>query len=146
MKSFRDIITESPVGQVGRTKDHEAAEHIENSGSVKKFRKLIKELGGIQVTQQLLNKFKEEAKAGREGRKNKIVDDISESTDTMDPSKFLRDQGYKIKNKKLEKHSFELEFFTTQDTKAAYKELVQEDFLDYYNMTTSGKFIGFEGI
>ena len=136
MKSFREIIIESPVGKVGRTKDSEAAEHIENTDLAKQFRKIVKQLGGKNVARQLL--------AGMNQAGKKV--EVSEATETMDPSKFLRDLGYKIKDKKLEKHSFELEFFTPQDAKNAYKELVQGDFLDYYNMTSAGKMIGFESI
>ena len=56
MKSFREHVKlqESPVGMVGRTKDIEAAEHIENSNIAKEFRKIVKKLGGKNVARQLL--------------------------------------------------------------------------------------------
>jgi hypothetical protein len=141
MKSFRDMIKlqESPVGKVGRTKDSEAAEHIENSNLAKQFRKIVKELGGKNVARQLL--------AGMKQSGNRVKSDGTESTNeakTMNPTTFLIELGYKIKDEKYEKYSFELEFYNAKDTKDAYKELQDEGFLDYYNMTSAGKIIGFE--
>lgn len=144
MKSFREIIKkeniqESPVGSVGRTKDSEALEHIENSDLARKFRKIVKELGGKAVARNLLSGM------NQKGDKVKASDikGISEAK-TMNPGTFLRDLGFKIKNEKFEKHSFELEFYSAKDAKDAYTELINDDFPDYYNMNTAGKIIGFE--
>ena len=144
MKSFREIIKEeniheSPVGSVGRTKDSEALAHIESTDLAKKFRKIVKELGGKNVARQLL--------AGMNQSGNKVnvgnISDVSEAK-TMNPGTFLRDLGFKIKNEKFERYSFELEFYSAKDAKDAYTELINDDFLDYYNMSTAGKIIGFE--
>jgi len=141
MKSFREIIkdkevTESPVGMVGRTRDSEALSHIESSELAKEFRKIVKKLGGKNVARQLL--------AGMNNSGKKI--EITEKSDTMDPSKYLREAGYKIKNKHLEKYSFELEFFKETDAKNALEDLKTAGFLDYYNISGAGKIIGFENI
>ena len=43
MKNFRELVSdlhESPVGKVGRTKDIEAQEHIENTNLEREFRKI----------------------------------------------------------------------------------------------------------
>jgi hypothetical protein len=131
-------LQESPVGSVGRTKDSEAAEHIENSDLAKKFRKIVRELGGKNVARQLL--------AGMNNSGKKVVESKENTNEakTMNPSTFLIELGYKIKDEKYEKYSFELEFYNAKDAKDAYKDLKDEGFLDYYNMTSADKIIGFE--
>jgi len=145
MKSFRDLVKveESPVGKVGRTKDSEAAEHIENSSLAKEFRKIVKKLGGKNVARQLLAGMKQNGSKVKEGGEG--TGSVDEAK-TMNPTTFLIELGYKIKDEKYEKHSFELEFYNAKDAKDAYKELTDEGFLDYYNMTSAGKLIGFENI
>jgi len=139
MKSFRNL-AESPVGKVGRTKDSEALTHIENSDVAKRFRKIVRELGGKTVARQLL--------AGMSPSGNLISVPTAkvniQEAKTMSPNKFLRNLGFKLKDEKFEKYGFEIEFFNTKDAKDAYKELTDEGFLDYYNMTSAGKIIGFE--
>jgi len=74
MKSFREIVVlaESPVGKVGRTKDSEALAHIESSDVAKRFRKIVRELGGVSVATQLLNQYK------LDGRKPIVVTEETE--------------------------------------------------------------------
>jgi hypothetical protein len=139
MKSFRDLvkvekIEESPVGSVGRTKDSEALAHIEGSDLAKKFRKIVRELGGKNVARQLLSGMNQKGETVTEGKMPK----------TMDPAKFLNELGYKIKNENYEKYSFEFTFFNSKDAKSAYKELTDEGFLELHNMTLVGSIIGFE--
>lgn len=143
MKSFRefaeDEVLESPVGQVGRTKDSEALAHIENASDIqKKFKKIVRELGGVAVAKQLLSGMTQS------GKKVSPEAEVIEEAKTMSPNKFLRDLGFKIKAEKYEKHSFNMEFFNEKDCKEAYQELLDKDFTDFYVMTRVGKFIEFE--
>jgi len=140
MKKFREYakeMSESPVGMVGRTKDSEALAHIEGSDLAKEFRKIVKKLGGKNVARQLLSGMR------NSGAKAKVDGSVDEAK-TMSPNKFIIDLGYKIKDEKFEKHGFEIEFYSEKDCKEAYKDLVKNGFLDYYNMTSAGKLIGFE--
>ena len=103
MKKFRDLandVNESPVGMVGRTKDSEALAHIQASDLAKKFRKIVRELGGKNVARQLLAQMNQK---GDEVKASSItgIADITEAK-TMSPNKFLRDLGYKLKNEKFE--------------------------------------------
>jgi len=147
MKSFREIIKkenihESLVGQVGRTKDSEALEHIENSDAAKRFRKIVRELGGKTVARQLL--------AGMSPSGNKVSVSTTkvniQEAKTMSPNKFLRDLGFKLKDEKFEKYSFSIEFYSDKDCKEAYQELIDNDFADFYMMSRVGKFIEFEDL
>jgi len=131
------IMNESPVGSVGRTKDSEALAHIESSDLAKKFRKIVKELGGKNVARQLL------AGMNQKGEKVTTVTE-GKMPKTMSPQKFLRDLGYKIKKENFEKYSFDLEFFNEKDSKEAYEDLCDEGFLELYNITRVGKVIAFE--
>ena len=60
MTNFKEIfedeeLTESPVGQVGRTGYADADAHISaNPDLIKKFKTIVKELGGITATRKLL--------------------------------------------------------------------------------------------
>jgi hypothetical protein len=145
MKSFRDFakdqeVTESPVGQVGRTKDSEALAHIENSDVAKRFRKIVRELGGKNVARQLLSGMTQL------GKKVSSEAEAIEEAKIMSPNKFLRDLGFKLKDEKFEKNSFSIEFYNDKDCKEAYQELLDEKFTEYYNMSRVGKFIEFEDI
>jgi hypothetical protein len=147
MKSFREIVKakkivqESPVGSVGRTSNKEAMEHIENTDIARKFRKIVKELGGKTVARQLLATMSPD---GNLVSKPTGKTNIDEKLKTMSPNKFLRDLGFKIKDEVYEKYSFGIKFYTTKDAKDAYEELVDNGFLDYYLMTMVGDFIDFQ--
>jgi len=135
MKTFKELaygLSESPVGKVGRTKDSEAKEHIENTDIEKRFKKIVKELGGKAVAKHLLATM------------FSSTDNIQENTNTNNPSKFIVDLGIKIKDENYNKYSFELEFFKSDDAKKAYTELKKANFLDYYNITLVDKHIEFE--
>lgn len=55
IKSFRDIVNESPVGQKGRTGHEDAINHITNNPELEKqFLKMVKELGGKTVVAKIL--------------------------------------------------------------------------------------------
>lgn len=55
MKSFRDLVNESPVGQKGRTGLVDAEVHITNNPELeKKFIKMVRELGGKTVVAKIL--------------------------------------------------------------------------------------------
>ena len=137
MKSFKKIaseLSESPVGKVGRTKDNEADEHIENTDVAKRFKKIVRELGGKTVAKKLLSQMASTTKQVSEGNLSKS------------PALFLRDNGFKIKDEEYKKHSFELEFYKDSDAKEAYKELKSAGFMEMYSMNMAGSFIGFENL
>jgi hypothetical protein len=143
MKSFREMIKESPVGMVGRTKDSEAMEHIEISNLAKKFRKIVRELGGKTVARQLL--------AGMTPSGNKATENDSEIVEKRNydallqgPGAYLRKLGYKIKNEEYNKYDFSFEFYNEKDCKNAYEDLVEAGFTEDYLLSSVGKFIEFE--
>ena len=148
MKSFRDIIVESPVGKVGRTKDCEAIEHIEKSNLAKQFRKIVKELGGKTVARQLL------AGMDQTGKKVKIqgteeteeTEEVVENRDLKNLSieKFLRINGFKIKAENPLGSKKELEFFTKIDAEEALEELIYNKFDTRFNIELKGKKIIYE--
>jgi len=139
MKSFRSIIkkqiTESPVGYVGRTKDSEALEHIEKSDVVKRFRKIVKELGGKNVARQLL--------AGMNSVGTEVK--ISEAK-TLKASieVFLRDFGYKIKDEKAGIRKKEIIFFKDDDAQNAYDDLEEFLYTSKYDIELDGKIINYK--
>jgi len=57
MGTFKEMISESPVGKRGRTSIIDAQAHI-TPELEKKFDKIVKELGGVTVATVLLNKIK----------------------------------------------------------------------------------------
>ena len=129
MKSFRDITkatNESPVGKVGRTKDSEAAEHIETSGLAKQFRKIVKQLGGKNVARQLLANM---------NQKGDIVtqDTITEVKES--PEKYLRDAGFKIKSEEPINDGKEIEFYKKTAAEEALEDLKSAGFGKYYNLS-----------
>ncbi len=139
MKSFRDIIKdkelmESPVGLVGRTKDSEAAEHIENSNLAKEFRKIVKKLGGKNVARQLLS--------GMNTIKNvetPIADTVVENNET--PSQYLRNAGYKIKADEPTKKGKELVFYKKTEAESAFEDLKSAGFGQDYNINLANNTI-----
>jgi len=62
MKKFNDILNqlqESPVGKVGRTSGPEAEEYVNNSQDLeKRFKKIVKSMGGKEVAKKALEKMK----------------------------------------------------------------------------------------
>jgi len=120
MKTFKEL-AESPVGKVGRTKDHEAQEHIEGTNLEVKFRKLVKELGGKNVAKQLL------AKMDIKDRKP-----VTEGTET--PEKYLRNSGYKIKDEEPTKEGKELIFYKEKDAQNALQDLEDAGFGSDYTL------------
>ena len=123
MKTFRELTkqNESPVGKVGRTKDSEAAEHIEGSDLAKKFRKIVKQLGGKNVARQLL------AQMNQKG--DKVVVEGKETIES-----YLRDAGFKIKSEEPTKNGKEIEFFKKADAKEAYEDLKSAGFGEKYTI------------
>jgi len=131
MKKFREIVKgledlkESPVGMVGRTKDAEAMEHIENSGLEKRFRKIVKELGGLSVARQLLQRM----------TMKDYVTNVDESTETIEG--YLRDSGFKIKSEDASKYGKELEFYNISSAKEAFEDLKSAGFLKKFDIILS---------
>ena len=126
-------LMESPVGFVGRTKKSEAEEHIANTDLEKKFKKIVKELGGKTVARQLLATL--DSKGDTPEDKG-----IYESKDQT-PAEYLRKAGFKIKSEEPTKKGIELEFYKDKDSKSALEDLTDAGFLDKYSLSLAGKFI-----
>ena len=134
MRTFREIIkdekeiTESPVGQVGRTKEEEALAHIENTNLAVKFRKIVKELGGKSVARQLL--------AGMNATGKRVLE--SNYTNKSVES-FIRDMGYKIKEEKARIRQKEIIFYKLEDANDALEDLIEAGFEEKYNLDINEK-------
>ena len=131
MKTFRNLVkemNESPVGKVGRTRNFEALEHIENSDLAKKFRKIVKELGGKTVARQLL--------AGMNTAGNKIQKtNLTENKNTEDTIEgYIRSMGYKIKSEKAGIRKKEIIFYKKEDAEEAFEDLQSGNFENNYNV------------
>jgi len=124
MKNFRDLIVESPVGQVGRTRDSEALDHIENTDVASRFKKIVKELGGKQVAKQLLMSM---------GK--------STVTEAQSIEAYLRSAGYKIKAENPTKKGKELEFYKSGQAEVAFDDLKSLGFMDNYTITLDHNYI-----
>jgi len=136
MKTFRDIVTESPVGSRGRTGKIDAQAHIEASGLEKEFIKVVKKLGGKTVARELLSRMNTKSEiVSPEGDKT-LAEKKAES-----PAKYLRDSGYKIKSEEPTKNGSEIEFFKDKDAKSAKEDLEGAGFGDAYSFSLAGKFL-----
>lgn len=122
MKTFREIIKESPVGLVGRTKDSEALQHIEDTNLAKEFRKIVRELGGKNVARQLL--------AGMDNEGKKALVEKEQSIES-----YLRDLGFKIKSENPTKYGKEIEFFKKEHAQEAFEDLKDAGFGDKFDMS-----------
>ncbi len=128
MKKFREIVQESPVGKVGRTKKSEALEHIESQSIEKKFKKIVKELGGKTATRLLLARMDQ----------NGEYVGIKESTS---PQSYLREIGFKLKSEEPTKNGFNLTFFNNKSADNAFENLKSSGFMNDYNINLEGKII-----
>jgi len=113
MKSFRDLIKESPVGMVGRTGTMDAQMHIDNSDIKNEFKKIVKKLGGKTVAKALLDNMS----------KKEIMSEAKESIES-----YLRDSGYKIKFENPTRNGKEIEFYKKSDAESAFEDLKSAGF------------------
>ena len=137
IRTFRELVG-SPVGQVGRTSKQEANDHINKNDLYKRFKKIVKELGGKVATRLLLNRMDQEG--------NYISNPTSEITEAIDienPEKYIRDLGYKIKDVDYDKKKIEIEFFKAKDAQEAFEDLKDAGFMEDYNISVVNRFIEF---
>lgn len=135
LKKFRDLVKESPVGQVGRTSREEAINHIQSKDVEKKFFAIVKELGGKTVARELL---------GRLDTKSDVVSKDGDKTlieKAKNVQEYLRSSGYKIKSEEPTRKGMELEFFNSKDATAALEDLKDAGFIKNYSFTVAGKFL-----
>jgi hypothetical protein len=140
MKTFKDIAlkmqakqtevtNESPVGYVGRTGKAEAEAHV-TPELEKRFKDIIKEMGGKTVAKELMSRM--DCKG--------TETDISESTEQT-PMSYLRDSGYKIKSENPTKQGFEIEFYKNKDAESAKEDLESAGFAEKYSFNAAGKYL-----
>lgn len=134
-----NIIEESAPGKVGRTSVKEAQEFVSaNEDLIKRFRKIVVELGGKEVAKELLNNVKFSKIKESENRLNldSVIDGFSDNSFARwfgsEFNDFVNGEGYISKEEVIEfiKNLFELE-----DTQAGelLKIMKTEKFVNWYN-------------
>lgn len=133
------LIKESPVGTVGRTTKEEAIEHIENSDLAKKFRKIVKELGGKTVARQLLSTMTPSGNYVSKPTEKTNTDKITEGIENTPPQDYLRKVGFKIKDEDFDKNIIKLTFYKQSDVDMAIDDLSTIGYDKFYKITSKGK-------
>jgi len=103
------------------------------------LKQIVKEIG-ISKVQDILSNIKDDSNSEKEDLKD------LEEAQKLNPIKYLRDLGFRIKNEEPKSYGFEIEMFTKESAKNAFEELKSAGFMDTYDIEVGNKNLYIEEI
>ena len=103
------------------------------------LKQIVKEIG-ISKVQDILRDIKDDSNTEKEELKD------LEEAQKLNPIKYLRDLGFRIKNEEPKRYGFEIEMFSKESAKNAFEELKSAGFMDVYDIEVGNKSLYIEEI
>jgi len=107
------------------------------------LKQIVKEIG-IGKVQDILRDIKDDS-TNDEKEDTKNLKDLEEAQ-KLNPIKYLRDLGFRIKNEEPKSYGFEIEMFSKESAKNAFEELKSAGFMDTYDIEVGNKVLYIEEI